>query len=1021
MARLGGLPSQRSSPPSGPGTGTGYPWVDGDWLYAADLNAAIAAAGQTVTDWLPAGQPDGVTDLTVYMQQAIDAAAGHFTLVIPANVNPYIITTALIIPSNTHLIIEAGATIKVADGANQGALVLAAFATHVTIELYGTLDGNLINQEPYSSALVTPLHGVSGGISGGVGNTSVSNVYIIGGRQGLVTSFKNWGFNLVSAINCEVNGVTFRDCGNTAAYAGITSRTAVVAGSSYVNSSRVLTLQTDPGVAASGIAVGDVFTYVAGTDAGIGSYAGFLSGEYVAAAGTSDSTIIAVVPPGALDTEVGSCAIQDGRVGKAVKCRNVGFINCVFDNIRDVGSGFYGGVVGGYIRGCEFSNHAGPAIFSDPSQPGVNEDCEIISCYAHDGAYGPAVISNAGNIRQRNCRVVNNTVCNNVAGGILATACNGVEIYGNTVHNNYPAIYNPTQISGQINVGTSATRVSVWGNTVRDPGQSVTNQLVSHFIVPASGSVTPPTYNSTTGAVVWTMSAAHQIAVGEQFYVNNTTGTGDFARLNGWQTATAGTTGAVLCFTAATGLTLTLFQGAARSFTFAVASCNLVAGTYTSDAAGNISLLTVQDHGLLVGDAFVMTGVAGTAGSAVAFNNLNGQFTATANTGVTTTKTLNFVTTPSLTIPIASGRVLPANYGIAITNPDYCRISGNRIGDYQTTRQMTACIGGVWGLNGASDSNYFGPRNATDPDVSSYALGSISGLSYDLVTSVLLGNLNVDGQVTFRGNTGASSAPAGYFQPRGLTPGWNYHAGRGEVDFLLGEGTGTPGGFDFLQVTVIKPTSLVSYDPATGIVSLTTDRAHTIQPGGAFVITLSGTDNNGGFDVFRMSGGYTAMTGTTGTTLIYTTAHALSVLTITGGTVTPSGTGGGLIKTEVGLNGSLLSNDGWGNTQLGGALVHGKMQTVASLANAGTVTVNQHTSMVLIRNSASIATATIVMPAVAAGQYTTGSELELNFQNPIGALTWSPAISGAPTTITQAGASANFINSGTVWLRRIAI
>jgi hypothetical protein len=245
------------------------------------------------------------------------------------------------------------------------------------------------------------------------------------------------------------------------------------------------------------------------------------------------------------------------------------------------------------------------------------------------------------------------------------------------------------------------------------------------------------------------------------------------------------------------------------------------------------------------------------------------------------------------------------------------------------------------------------------------------------------------------------------------------------VDFLLGEGAGTPGGFDFLQVTVIKPTSLVSYDPATGIVSLTTDRAHTIQPGGAFVITLSGTDNNGGFDVFRMSGGYTAMTGTTGTTLIYTTARALSVLTITGGTVTPNGTGGGLIKTEVGLNGSLLANDGYGNTRLGGALVHGAMQTWGTLANAGTVTVNANTSMVLIRNAASIATASVVLPAPASFQFSAGAELELNFQNPIGALTVTAA-SGAtvvnpPTAIPVAGASANFVNNGSIWLRRIAI
>ena len=301
-----------------------------------------------------------------------------------------------------------------------------------------------------------------------------------------------------------------------------------------------------------------------------------------------------------------------------------------------------------------------------------------------------------------------------------------------------------------------------------------------------------------------------------------------------------------------------------------------------------------------------------------------------------------------------------------------------------------------------------------------YAIGGVSGFNYDLVSGVGVVNANIDGTVTFRGATGASSAPPGYYQPRGLTPAWNVHTGRGEVDFLLGEGAGSSGGFDFLQVAVIKPISLVSYDPATGIVSLTTDRAHTIQPGGAFVITLTGTDNNGGFDVFRMSGGYTAMTGTTGTTLIYTTARALSVLTITGGTVTPNGTGGGLIKTEVGLNGSLLANDGYGNTRLGGALVHGAMQT-AALSNAGTVTVNPSTSFVLIQNSTSIAAATIVLPALLAGQYAAGAELELNFQNPVGTLSWSGAsVVNPPTTIAAAGQSVQFIKSGTTWQRRVS-
>ena len=50
MTRLGGSPAQRSSSPAGPAPGTGYPWQDGDWLYAADLNAGfLPVSGGAVT------------------------------------------------------------------------------------------------------------------------------------------------------------------------------------------------------------------------------------------------------------------------------------------------------------------------------------------------------------------------------------------------------------------------------------------------------------------------------------------------------------------------------------------------------------------------------------------------------------------------------------------------------------------------------------------------------------------------------------------------------------------------------------------------------------------------------------------------------------------------------------------------------------------------------------------------------------------------------------------------------------
>ena len=132
----------------------------------------------------------------------------------------------------------------------------------------------------------------------------------------------------------------------------------------------------------------------------------------------------------------------------------------------------------------------------------------------------------------------------------------------------------------------------------------------------------------------------------------------------------------------------------------------------------------------------------------------------------------------------------------------------------------------------------------------------------------------------------------------------------------------------------------------------------------------------------------------------------------------------GVVDTTVGVGGSLFASDGHGNARLGGGLVHGAMQT-AALVNAGTVTVNKNTSFVLIRNSASIASASVVLPAPDNLAFAAGAELELNFQNPVTALTVTAAVGASvvnpPTAIATAGASVSFINSGTTWLRRIAI
>jgi hypothetical protein len=92
------------------------------------------------------------------------------------------------------------------------------------------------------------------------------------------------------------------------------------------------------------------------------------------------------------------------------------------------------------------------------------------------------------------------------------------------------------------------------------------------------------------------------------------------------------------------------------SGTYATAA-TISSGTYTL-ASGAVSLTTNAAHGLLVGDTFTLSSMAGTG----AFAALNGTFTATAGT---TGSTLNFVTTPNLVMTISGGDL--GNVGVTLT------------------------------------------------------------------------------------------------------------------------------------------------------------------------------------------------------------------------------------------------------------------------------------------------------------------------------------------------------------------
>lgn len=137
-------------------------------------------------------------------------------------------------------------------------------------------------------------------------------------------------------------------------------------------------------------------------------------------------------------------------------------------------------------------------------------------------------------------------------------------------------------------------------------------------------------YVSATGIVTLVTNANHGLLSGDTFTLSGMTGTNAATYLDGTFTAITGTATTALVFVVDTGLTLTITGG------------NL--GTV------GVTLGTTAPHGLLPGDTFELTSMAGSGTVA----NLNGEWTATTGT---TGSTLNFVTTSGQTMTIASGTV----------------------------------------------------------------------------------------------------------------------------------------------------------------------------------------------------------------------------------------------------------------------------------------------------------------------------------------------------------------------------
>jgi len=1076
-----------------------------------------------VTDYLDPGQPDGITDNTGGIQQALDDAAGvvlvggtpdrfnskgYASLLFPAAAQPYMVN-GLIVPANSHLIIAPGAVLQ--HNANMGGYILgvaqppasvtvsatgntydsvtgattlttttahgisvgATFAFWGVVPLHGTYKAtsvttttlsfyaaNNIGAQSITSGIVYPstgnilieLYGTlngnrsaagtgypRGGIGAG-GFGPCNNIYVQGNNLGFITNTLNWPVNLSCCTNGEINGINIDNFGQSvgAGSCEINGHTSdigylAVTSGSYVSGTGVMTLTTAsphflttgslfsvtgigtprvPGqfsqynalagttgstlVFNVGTGLATAFTYSAGhIHALSGTYSSATGastittvyphglvpgnmftlanaaspfwahcGQFVAAAGTSGTTIVYT------DPELGKtpATFNTGILGILLPSVNSGFVDCTVRNINDLGVIFYGGCNRGYIRDCDITNCGGGAmIFADTNQRGHNYDCEISNCELWGNRNAGAYIgSNVFGVLHYNSIIRGCHCFNNVTGMSLGGA-NGALVTGNFLHDNTATTPVAPAYTGEINVGASL-RVAIVGNTIRDPN-------------------------------------------------------------SGW---TAGPT----------------------------------------------------------------------AGPA---------------------------------------------YGIGIADADYLYIANNHIGDYKYAKTMTAAIGGSWGKNGLSEGNYYGPRLATNgafpSDQSYYTQGSKQGVNYDTVTGYRSGmtlNTSVVGG-SLVGGSNPAVAIAGGVAGFGLSIGWNdelaagtHKQGLGETDFYLGPGLGRIGGFNFFQVIAALITS-GTYNSTTGAVSLVINQPHTLLPpqvavpgntpplpggpGSNFsLFGLAGTAAGAGSDWTVLTDNWSASAGTTGglvsssgntytsgtgvvvlttvaahgigagtsfslaavtgtapagsvvsnlngiwtatsvtsTTITFTAVSGLGALTITGGQVSgttlaftaPTGlditaiTGGGLyvaggdgqlgaVDVTRGISGSILANDGYGNLRLSGALVHGKTQVVSSFANGATSTILPNNSMVLVRNSASIATGTIVLPdPTSAFESYPGAggfnELEVNFQNPVGSLTISASggltvMGGASITtpVATAGASINFIQNGTNWLRRI--
>ena len=177
--------------------------------------------------------------------------------------------------------------------------------------------------------------------------------------------------------------------------------------------------------------------------------------------------------------------------------------------------------------------------------------------------------------------------------------------------------------------------------------------------------------------------------------------------------------------------------------------------------------------------------------------------------------------------------------------------------------------GGTIGSFYSGDSSNSGSRNSATP-----IIGNCINQNYSLFTGMYIDQ----GYGNWAYCLNGPGAPPIFDQPMAGHPIDTFTRGQGTFSQGFSNGTPTPYSFS-AQVAATAVTGGL-YDSATGAVSLTTKTNHGVQPGARF--TLWQMQGAGSF--VRLNGTFTAVAGTSGTTLNFRSRPGMA-LTIAGGKV----------------------------------------------------------------------------------------------------------------------------------------